>query len=132
MSKCISLFLFMLLLTGCKKDKYDSVLVNLLITKAEAPASTTLAEGITANVHCFGPDLCHKFSHFEVNRVSQFQYDIFAKATFPNRPGACALAIYGVDTSLTISTPAKGQYVLRFYNMNSGTTVFITDTVQVH
>jgi hypothetical protein len=132
MAKAVLFFLLILFLLSCKKAETDAAYADLFITKAEAPANTTVSEGITVKVQCYGPDLCYTFSHFDIVAPELFQYDIIAKASLPGKPAVCPQAIYKVDTSLTIQTAVKGRYVLRFHSLLSSSMPLITDTVQVH
>ena len=125
------IFIAIVLCISCSKTDVDDTFANLVITKAEAPDTTTLEQGITINVQGYGPDLCYKFSHFDVRNDAPFQYNISARATITKGEVACLQAINKFDKSLTVKPNIKGQYVLRFHHVASGT-AFITDTVQVN
>jgi hypothetical protein len=131
------LFLSLVILTilgGCKKndDEPATVLVDLGIIAATTPTTTTQGQDIVSAVRCSAPDLCYKFAKFEINETANRQFEIKAKATYPNSKKGdivCAQAIYYADTSLKINAAAKGQYVLKFYNNN---VLFKADTVKVN
>ena len=109
----------------------SSKLVDLQIVNTRTPSSVVKGNDITSIVTCEAPDLCYVFSRFDVTGVGNKQYNIHAKANYPNPLSGgivCAQAIYRIDTTLRIPTAEPGTYVLRFYN---GHSLYKRDTVVV-
>jgi hypothetical protein len=128
--KCIYFFvLLMFLLIACDKpvESYEQ-LTDLTIVQTTTPKTATVNQNIVATVKVSGPDLCYRFAYFTVNQ-QQLLVDIRAIGTYPTKPGACPLAIYYKDTTLSIPATKPGNYVLRFYN---NAQLFKSDTVQVN
>lgn len=121
------LFFLLLIFTvaaGCKKNSNepDTVVVDLTIISTTTPTTATQGQNIISNVRCSGPDLCYKFLRMDVKESGTRQFEIKAKATYPNSKKGdivCAQAIYYVDSSITINATTKGQYILKFYNSNT-------------
>ena len=104
-------------------------IVDLGFSKANTVPTATVVQGIHSDVTCVGANLCYAFAHFEIRQSAARVYDIYAKGTHPGKEAICAQAIYTKDTTVRISTPLPGQYILRFYN---STELFDEDTVQVN
>jgi hypothetical protein len=127
-------FIILTIFAGCKKNdnEPDTVLVDLGIISTNTPMAVTQGQDIVSKVKCSGSDLCYRFAKFEINEIVNKQFEIKAKATYPNSKKGdivCLQAIYYADTSLKINAATKGQYILKFYNNNL---LFKADTVQVN
>lgn len=132
MRQIIIVITFIGSLISCTKPdkKPDKILVDLQITHTESPISLLKGQDIISKIKCQAPDLCYMFSHIDSKEVSTRQFEIRAKATYPNDPNVfCAQALYTVDTTVKIHPTSKGQYLLRFYKENQ---LLQTDTVQVN
>jgi hypothetical protein len=130
----ITSFCFIFFLLSCKKitTEPDTIVVDLSIIAASSPASQIQGQDITSNVRCSGNNLCYKFLKFETKEITARNFEIRAKATYPNAQKGdivCADAIYNIDTTLKINASVKGQYLLKFYN---GSNLFKVDTAQVN
>ena len=95
---------------------------------------TIIAEGeakgdIRATASVVGPNLCYKFTHFQVSNTTQNQFDIYAKGVEPSPEQICAQALYSLDTTVSIPRPAPGTYALKFWN--PGSKLFKSETVVV-
>lgn len=132
--KWICVVVLMISLGACTKTakvNQGEILVDLDIKTTTAPASVNLGQPIVARVLSSGLNLCYKFSHFEITKISERQFNIRSKGTFPDAQKGdvvCAEAIYYKDTTLSIPADVKGQYLLHFYNKNQ---LFKTDAVVV-
>ena len=121
----LTLFLFI----ACDKPVKSHVqFTDLTIVQTTTPKTGSVNQNIVTTVKVSGPDLCYRFAYFTVNQ-QQFLVDIRAIGTYPTKPGACPLAIYYKDTTLSIPVAVAGNYVLRFYN---NAQLFKSDTVQVN
>lgn len=130
----VTFLLFILSCLSCNKasNEPDTVSVNLAIISTNTPRTLSQGQNIISNVRCSGSDLCYSFSHFETTNTDGKIFNISAKGNYPNSKKGdviCLQAIYYKDTTVSISTPSKGQYVLRFYNNNQ---LSKSDTVQVN
>lgn len=124
--------LLAVLFCSCSRDTPDlpdTVLVDLTITQTNTPATGTRNQPIISSVKMTAPDLCYRFSLFQVVQENPLVYTINAKGTYPRQPTGCPAAVYNKDTLLSIPTSLAGKYVLRFYN---GTSLFKSDTVTVN
>ena len=129
----LALMAAVFILLSCEKPEIaSSDLVDLRIVNTQTPPSVVKGNDITSTVTCEAPNLCYVFSRFDVTDAGNKQYDIHAKANYPNPLSGgivCAQAIYRVDTILRIPATQPGTYVLRFYNEHS---LFKRDTVVVN
>ena len=124
------LLLAALVFAGCDTPVGDTLrIVDLTITKTTTPKISNVENGITSQVTCSGNNLCYNFLHFTVSKQTANVFDIRAKGTYPDGDPICAMAIYSKDTTLKLSTPTAGEYVVRFYN---GDNLFKSDTMQVN
>ena len=127
------LVIVLIFLNGCTKaNEPDTVFVDLTFISTNTPSIGIQGQDIISNVRCFGPDLCYKFSKFEITETTIGHFDIKAKSTYPNSKKGdvvCLQAIYNIDTSIKINAVTKGQYILRFLNFNG---LFKSDTVRVN
>ena len=132
------LFIFSFLaimVISCSKDSIflpDTVLTDLEITQTNTPTAVPRLQSIVSTVHMRAPNLCYRFSHFQVAQINPVLYQINAKATIPNpdkNNAVCLPTVYQKDTTLSIPTTVAGKYVLRFFN---GTQLFRVDTVVVN
>ena len=85
---------------------------------------------IKAAATVVGPNLCYKFTHFEVGNSKQNQFDIYVKGTVPQPGQVCAQALYQKDTTISITKPAPGTYILNFWNPKNQ--LFKSETVTVN
>lgn len=124
-------FIIPLLLLSCTKemDEENNELRDLIFSEIHITPTSSLEDNITAQVKCYGPDLCYKFAGFDIKESGVRQYDIRAKATYPKGDVVCPQALYEVDTTVSIKPAMTGQYILHFYNKN---VLFKADTVQVN
>jgi hypothetical protein len=134
MRQIILSFLILAIFVTCKKhnNEPDTILVDLTIISTVTPITATLGQDIVSAIKCSAPDLCYKFAKFEVKEMATRQFEIKAKATYPDSKKGdivCLEAIYYADTLLKINATTKGQYVLNFFN---GNLFFKSDTVQVN
>ena len=133
MPRIIVSFIIIIFLNSCTKNKEpDTVLTDLIFISTNTPTAGIQGQDIISIVKCYGPNLCYKFSKFEIIETTLRQFQIKAKATYPNSNKGdivCLQAIYTVDTTVKINAATKGQYILRFYNPNG---LFKSDTVQVN
>jgi hypothetical protein len=133
MRQLILSLLILAIFAGCRKNNEpDTVIVDLSIISATTPATAVQGQDIISQVRCSGSDLCYQFSNFEIKEMAARHFMIMAKGTYPNSKKGdivCPQAIYYADTSLTIHTPAKGQYILNFFNHSL---LIKSDTVQVN
>lgn len=124
----------MLSLAACTKAakvNQGAIIADLDIKTTATPASVSQGQTIVSRVLSSGLNLCYKFSHFEISKTGERQFTIRSKATFPDAQKSdvvCAEAIYYKDTTLSIQTDVKGQYLLHFYNKDQ---LFKTDAVVV-
>ena len=120
---------------SCSKESVflpDTVLTDLEITQTNTPTAVPRLQSIVSTVHMRAPNLCYRFSHFQVAQINPVLYQINAKATIPNpdkNNAVCLPTVYQKDTTLSIPTTVAGKYVLRFFN---GTQLFRVDTVVVN
>jgi hypothetical protein len=126
--------LVLIFFPGCHKDNRqpDTVLIDMSIISTNTPESLAPGQDIISNVKCSGTDLCYHFSKFDIKESAPAAYEIRAKAIYPNcSQGDCVCldAMYYADTSLSIHTPVKGQYILKFFSNN---VFFKADTVRVN
>jgi hypothetical protein len=116
-------------------EKQNSELKNDLKSDLVFQSVSIVTEGhangdITAAATLVGPNLCYKFTHFEVSNTRQNQFDIYAKGDVPAPSQICAQALYQKDTTVSIARPAPGTYVLNFWN--PGDKLFKSETVTVN
>jgi hypothetical protein len=127
-------FIIFIALSSCSKTTYepDTVIVDLSIVSTNTPSTQVQGQHIVSNIKCSAPDLCYRFLNFEIKETANKIFEISAKGTYPNAKKGdviCAQAIYYKDTTVSILTPVKGQYILKFYNNKA---IFKSDTVQVN
>jgi hypothetical protein len=123
-----------LFLLACQKtgSEPDTILTDLTIIATNTPNDINQGQDIVSHVRCSGPNLCYSFAKFEIREMGQGQFEIKAKAHYPNPKKGdiiCLQAVYYVDTVLHIKAPASGQYLLKFMNNQQ---LFKTDTVRVN
>ncbi len=124
-----------LALTVLSCEKQNSELKNEFESDLSFQSVTAVTEGdangkIEAAATLVGPNLCYTFTHFEVSTTRPNQFDIYAKGNVPTQSQICAQAIYQKDTTLSIAKPARGTYVLNFWN--PGNKLFKSETVIVN
>ena len=134
MRKSLGLLLPILFLLACQKtvSEPDTIITELSTVATATPAAINLGQDIVSRVRCSGPNFCYSFAKFEVRETGQGQFEISAKAHYPNPKKGdiiCLQAIYYIDTVLHIKAPARGQYLLKFINNHQ---LFKTDTIQVN
>lgn len=133
MGKLLRSVYFLLFLAACEKTNTtpDPVLADLIFVKTTTGIIQPQQGTIVSQAKAYGPDLCYKFSKFDIKETAAREFEIRAKATNAgDKPGtACAQAIYYVDTTCKINAAVKGKYLLHFYNKDQ---LFKTDTVQVN
>ncbi len=121
---------------GCKKndrnERPTSKTDYIPIVSANSPAQVTQGQPIQSRVKCgfteYFADIT--FLNFEVKQSLPRQYDIRAKAFYNNIIYDYSLPILMTfDTTLTLETSSKGQYLLKFYSFQQWVE---TDTVQVN
>ncbi|WP_462253295.1 hypothetical protein [Ferruginibacter sp.] len=127
-------FIFFIVLSSCKKTTYepDTVIVDISIISTNTPSNQVQGQHIVSNVKCAAPDLCYRFLNFEIKETANRTFEINANGTYTNAKKGdviCAQAVYYKDTTVSIFTPVKGQYILKFYNNKA---LFKSDTVQVN
>lgn len=130
MKQVFTIFLAMAFFS-CHKDVTETGnnLVDLIFTSTNTPQTVSKGGDIISSVKCYGPDLCYRFAKFDIKETRARQFDIRAKATYPeNNSVVCAQALYKVDTTVSINATTSGLYVLRFFHNN---TLFKADTVEV-
>lgn len=132
-SKLLLSFCFFVAMFSCEKTEKDDAtnLVNLAFITTATPASQIQGQAIFSQVRCIEPDLCYRFSNFEIQEAGMREFNIRAKGTYPSAKSgiACAQIVTFKDTTVKIQAATKGQYLLHFYNQNQ---LFNTDTVQVN
>jgi len=133
MSKIIIVVVFLIFLVGCKKETVaTSTLANLVFTSVNTPVIANQGKDITSKVKFYAPDLCYHFSGFQIKEVAPLQFEISARATYPNSLAGdivCLQVVTYFDTTVNIPTTVKGKYILRYYNSNL---LFKADTVAVN
>jgi hypothetical protein len=122
--------IFTVALFACLKPRNENKLVDLTIISTTTPSTQIAGQEIISAASCRGANLCYKFSKFEIKEITQRQFEIRAKATFPKGKNiVCAEAVYNVDAESRIRTTTAGEYLLQFYNQQ---VLLKTDTVQVN
>jgi hypothetical protein len=125
-----------LIIPACKKtndiSRPKSKTDYVPIISANSPTQVTQGQLITSLVKCgfteYFADIT--FINFEIKEPLLRHYDIKAKAFYNNIIYDYSLPVFMTfDTTLTLQTPTKGQYILRFYKFNK---LVETDTVQVN
>jgi len=134
MRQIVLTFLTMTFMIACSKSTVDpdTFLVDLTFLSTNTSNNVIQGQDIVSNVRCLGPDLCYKFSKFEITETAVKQFEIRAKSTYPNPKNGdivCLQAIYYKDTTVKINASTKGKYILKFLNNNQ---LFKADTVQVN
>ncbi len=124
-----------LALTVFSCEKQNSELENEFESDLTFQSVSAVTEGnangkIEAAATLVGPNLCYTFTHFEVSNTRQNQFDIYAKGNVPVQGQICAQAIYRKDTTVSITRPAPGTYVLNFWNPDDK--LFKSETVTVN
>ena len=133
--KSAGIFILLVLVgLNCNKPHSPSptIVVDLTIISTQRLDLAIQGQDIYEAVKCAGTDLCYQFSHFEVKKRNEKEFDIRAKATYPNSDAGyvvCPLAIYYKDTTVGIPVSSKGLYILRFYNKAE---LFKADSVLVN
>src|SRR5687768_8160441 len=100
--------LFALLTLGafaCAKQVPESNIQresDLMFQAVSIVSENVQAGSIQAAATVVGPDLCYKFTHFQISNSGANQFDIYAKGTVPGPAQVCALAIYKKDTTISI------------------------------
>ncbi len=126
--KNILLAIFAFAVFSCTKEdvepqgdlQFQSV---AMVTEGEAKGD------IKATTTVVAPNLCYKFTHFQVSNTRQNQFDIYAKGIVPSPEQICAQALYSIDTTVSIPRPAPGTYVVNFWN--PGNQLFKSETLIV-
>ena len=134
MQKLLVLQLPLLFLLACQKtgSEPDTILTELSIVATATTVYINQGQDIVSRVRCSGPNFCYSFAKFEITQTGQEQFEISAKAHYPNPKKGdiiCLQAVYYIDTVLNIRAPARGQYLLKFMNNHQ---LFKTDTIQVN
>lgn len=114
---------------SCTKEKAEAK-GDLLFHSITLVKEATVNGEIKAEATIVGPNLCYAFTHFEVSSKNQNQYDIYVKGRVPQPGQICAQALYTKDTTVTISKPTPGTYILNFWNPNNQ--LFKSETVIVN
>lgn len=134
MPRCLVLLLPLLFLLACQKtgSEPDTILTELSIVATATTVYINQGQDIVSRVRCSGPNFCYSFAKFEIRETVQGQFEISAKAHYPNPKKGdiiCLQAVYYIDTVLRIKNQARGQYLLKFINNQQ---LFKTDTVRVN
>jgi hypothetical protein len=129
------IFFALLALTTFSCTKDNSEIENNLKSDLTFQSVTIVTEGnangeIKAAATVVGPNLCYKFTHFEVSNSRQNQFDIYTRGTVPASGQMCAQALYSKDTTVSITKPAPGIYTLNFWNPDKQ--LFKSETVTVN
>ena len=128
--------LISLIIPACKKtndtSRPKSKTDYIPIISANSPTQVTQGQLIRSRVKCgfteYFADIT--FLNFEIKEPLLRHYDIKAKAFYNNIIYGYSLPVHMTfDTTLTLQTPTKGQYILRLYNFNK---LVETDIVQVN
>ncbi|GAA4327884.1 hypothetical protein [Flaviaesturariibacter amylovorans] len=130
MYKTSLLVLGVLWLASCKKDNNSTRVETLLtIDSTKTPAAATLNTAFTARVRATGANLCYRFERMHVDSTAPREWAVRTIGSV-QQGGACAQALYRVDTTVTIKPGLPGQHIVRYYN--SGNSLFKADTVVVN
>jgi hypothetical protein len=128
--KSILLLAVVVLFFGCEKGQDNDLCDTYLeIDSTSTPRSSTVGTGITSIINCYGPSLCYSYAGMDISGKGGNIFEIHAKGKIRCNVQICALALYQVRDTITISTPAAGSYFLKFYN---NTTLLKTDTITVN
>lgn len=123
-----------LIVIFCSCSKQQSVSTfsgNLPIVSTSTPKTALVGQGIISNVRCELTSVSGslEFQGFNINEVTNRQYNLSAKALYKNWRSDVALpVVWTLDTTLSIKPTTTGQYVLHFYN---ATQLVKSDTVEV-
>ena len=131
--KKILFALFALATFACTKQEPESDIQlksNLMFQAVSMVSEGAHEDSIQAAATVIGPDLCYKFTHFQISNSKENQFDIYAKGTVPGPGQVCAQAIYRKDTTISIAKPAPGTYVLNFWNPDNQ--LFKSETVTIN
>lgn len=118
---------------NCKKrDRPASKIDYIPILSANSPAQVTQGQPIQSLVKCgfasYSAEIT--FLNFEIKEILPRQYEVRAKAFYDKIMYKYSLpVVMTFDTTLTLQTPVRGQYILRFYDFNQ---LVASDSVQVN
>jgi hypothetical protein len=104
------------LFVSCEKEKEDTCTANLAFNKVTISNNSNVATGIQFQAEAYGPNLCYSFSRYDIQKIGDKTYDIYAKASIPCGQPVCAQALYFTSNPGKIEGVTAGTYTLRFYS----------------
>ncbi|MBL7722595.1 MAG: hypothetical protein JNK27_00530 [Chitinophagaceae bacterium] len=114
--KTVLLATIVMLLVSCKKGKEDTCTTDLAFNKITISNNSSVATGIQFQAEAYGANLCFSFSRYDIQKMGDKTYDIYAEASIPCGQPVCAQALYFTSNTGKIEGLTAGTYTLRFYN----------------
>ena len=130
--KSILIVIVVGLLFSCGKDGDRSnnlCETYFVIDSTNTPRTSTVANGITTIIRCYGSNLCYTYTDMDITIRPGNVFEIHAKGKIPCGAVVCAQALREARDTGRISTASAGTYYLKFYN---NTSLLKTDTITVN
>ena len=109
----LSLLMTALLFSCAKETASEQNQVDLHLASSTMPSSAKQGQVMQVQVRYSIPNPCYRFSHFDIRESGSRTYEIRAKAEASGQ-AVCPQVIVRLDTTVSITPPSAGTYVLRF------------------